>query len=564
MKKITKSAGIVLVTMLVLSACSSNSANPPENGSPGAGGNQGQTTNDPDSSAASKDPYGAYEQQVALSIAKDTIPNNNLPEGDTLENNEYTRYLEKKLNVKVTHAWESQPGDAYSQKVGVTIASNDLPDAMIVNLEQMNQLVKADAIADLTEVYEQYASPLVKDIFGSYNGRLLGMSTYGGKLMGLPSTDIGYQHNLLWLRKDWLDKLDLQPPKSLDDLIAVAKAFIEKDPDGNNKADTFGIMGDPNMAPLANTVHGFDTIFGSMHSYPGVWVKGGDGSVSYGSIAPETKTALAKLQEMYKQGVIDSQFAVRKADDANAQIAAGKTGLVFGPWWIPYWPLNDSVKNDPKAEWVAYNTPLDDSGKLNVVATAPASKFLVVRKGYQNPEAVMKVLNVQSAAIRHADPIEQDTKDIYKDKIVNWANWPFGIQVDYDDAVMRSNTHLRAALEAKSPASLTVEEVVGYNNILANEADPKKNIDAWADATAKLLGPAPLQEDSTNVITPGFYGTTKTMKSKWSVLQKMEKQTFLKIIVGESPVSAFDDFVTKWKTLGGDQITQEVNEAAKQ
>ena len=37
------------------------------------------------------------------------------------------------------------------------------------------------------------------------------------------------------------------------------------------------------------------------------------------------------------------------------------------------------------------------------------------------------------------------------------------------------------------------------------------------------------------------------------------KTTLLKIIVGEEPVDAFDNYVEQWKALGGDMITMEVN-----
>jgi putative aldouronate transport system substrate-binding protein len=60
-----------------------------------------------------------------------------------------------------------------------------------------------------------------------------------------------------------------------------------------------------------------------------------------------------------------------------------------------------------------------------------------------------------------------------------------------------------------------------------------------------------------------FYGSTPTMDSRWADLQKLENEAFLKIIIGDQPVSSFDDFVTQWKRLGGDQITKEVAEAVK-
>lgn len=53
------------------------------------------------------------------------------------------------------------------------------------------------------------------------------------------------------------------------------------------------------------------------------------------------------------------------------------------------------------------------------------------------------------------------------------------------------------------------------------------------------------------------------MKSKWAELQNLESETFLNIIVGDSPLSDFDVFVEKWKSLGGEEITKEVAETVK-
>ena len=51
------------------------------------------------------------------------------------------------------------------------------------------------------------------------------------------------------------------------------------------------------------------------------------------------------------------------------------------------------------------------------------------------------------------------------------------------------------------------------------------------------------------------------MSTLWSSLEKLESEIMLKIVMGEEPVSAFDDFIGKWYSSGGEQITQEVEEA---
>jgi putative aldouronate transport system substrate-binding protein len=53
---------------------------------------------------------------------------------------------------------------------------------------------------------------------------------------------------------------------------------------------------------------------------------------------------------------------------------------------------------------------------------------------------------------------------------------------------------------------------------------------------------------------------TPSMVDKGSTLDKMENETFIKIIMGAS-IDEFDKFIENWKKLGGDEITKELNEA---
>ncbi len=42
--------------------------------------------------------------------------------------------------------------------------------------------------------------------------------------------------------------------------------------------------------------------------------------------------------------------------------------------------------------------------------------------------------------------------------------------------------------------------------------------------------------------------------------EKMEEETFAKIVMGKADISEFDTFVENWKKQGGDQILKEINE----
>ena len=122
------------------------------------------------------EPYGKYETPVEFTIGRNTNHVNNLPPGDTIEDNLATRYVEDRVNVKAKVAWET---DDMDQKLSLSMTTGDLPDVMLVSRDIFNQLVDNDLIADMTEVYEKTASDGVKNIYASYGDFFAGPSQGG-------------------------------------------------------------------------------------------------------------------------------------------------------------------------------------------------------------------------------------------------------------------------------------------------------------------------------------------------------------------------------------------------
>ncbi|GGD58983.1 extracellular solute-binding protein [Paenibacillus nasutitermitis] len=539
---------LLLASLLLLLTACGNTNNAVDK--PSSTDKKNNTSNN---ESAAKDPHGKYDEPITLKIAKNYGTKDlKLPNGDTLENNEYYRYLEKKLNVKISFAWQTETADAYQQKIGVAIASQDLPDAFIVNEQQLKQLVKADLVADLTDVYKNYVGELIKGYYDSYGDRVLSRATFDGKLYAFPNTEIGGQHSFTWIRQDWLDKVGMQMPTTVDELEAVAKAFIEKDPDGNGKADTIGFTGLPQLSAW-NSSNTLDPIFGAYKAFKGLFINDASGEVAYSSTLPEMKTALAKLQELYKKDILDKEFAVRK--DPNELIAGNKVGIMFGPWWMPYSPLPDSVKNDMKAEWKPLTGPLDSEGKFNISDQDPTTSFLVVNKKYEHPEAVLKVLNTQTEGIRFLDP---GSADIYKGLGIDWGIWPFALQLSNESAAYDVYVELKKAIDDKDPSKLNDEVKGFYNDYMKNKENPKKDLVAWSSAVARVDGTAEIGSDKLNIVRNVFFGKTATMQRKWAILTKLENETFLKIILGDEPIEKFDDFVKEWNKLGGDEVLKEI------
>lgn len=549
----------ILLLASVFAGCG-NSAAPKESESTKKAEESTQSEQTPTEDTAKYDPFGKYEETVTMSIGRDTVPQPNLPEGDTMGKNKYLQVIKDRLNIDIKYAWltDSSNQDTYNQKVNLTIASGDMPDVMLIYKQsQLNELIDGNMVEDLTPVFEKTLSPFLKGYYDTYGDYKYTGAVSDGKLYAIPNLNIGYQHGFLWIRKDWMDKVGASVPKTLDDVINLAQTFIQKDPGGNGKGKTVGITADPKVAGIYNGVNQLDPIFSVHKSYPRSWVKDASGNFVYGTITPETKVALAKVAEMYKAGLIDKEFAVRKQADTNALLASGKAGITFGPWWIPFWPLADSVKNNLNAEWLPVLAPLDADGNFNAPIQNMHTAWFVVKKGYKNPEAAVKVLNLEYQGIRNLD--QTIANDTYPPNTgVNWAVWPLSIQLDFNDAVLRGNKKVVDGVAAKGSDDPSFKGTV--ENVLKNME--KKDPVTWADHAAWYTA-ASLAGQPTKFADFGFPGQTETMETKWANLQKIEDEAILKIILGEASIDSFDAFVDQWKKLGGDEITNEVNKILK-
>ncbi|MBM7570094.1 extracellular solute-binding protein [Aquibacillus albus] len=569
---------LVFAFVTVLSACnSSDNAEQASNNQEDSSDTSDSSTPDSGDSGGEAevdyDPLGKYDETITLStgICVEPGASKSLPEGDTLEDNEYTRAVKEDLNIELKEYWSVSCTNK-DQKISLSIASNDLPDAMIVNRVQLRKLVEAGQIADLSEAVK-YALPMSQDAWASSDGKALASATFDGKLMAIPSSNHsdGSIKNL-WIRKDWLDNLGLEVPQTLEDLETVAKAFIEQDPDGNGQDDTLGIMGmDVNDILYSTFLEGADqglgSIFYAKDAYPGYWVEGPDGQATYGSVLPETKEALSFLRDWYDEGLIDTQLGIRK--DNNEPIIAGKAGIFFQSLWAVYEPLSNAWKGDPTANWQAYAVPLNGEGKWNQTVNATSNNFIVVRKDYEHPEAAVKALNYRLTYGDYYEfehgldashiPLRVDTQ--MRDQMYRIAELIERVAIDGEP---------REILDVPWEPSLYEQDYDDYLEVKKEPYDEydleywnTDNIVTLPRIYARVVGTRPIRDPNRNDISSLVYEQTPTMSERWANLMKLETETFLKIIMGAAPLDDFDKFVEDWKKQGGDTITSEVRDIVK-
>ncbi|MFD0712895.1 extracellular solute-binding protein [Paenibacillus sp. GCM10027626] len=565
-RKIFKFASFVLLSSLVAAsaACSSKTAtDPPGEASESDSGKPDPGEGSPSAALSETGgPLGKYDPAITVtSFRADLGPAYKYGPEETIDNNVWTKAYEDTLGIKLKYDWVV-PSEQYQQKFGVAISSGELPDVFDVDMKNLKLLADNDMLADLTDVYEKYASPLTKSVIEGDGGLMLGTGKIGGKLVGIPETASMLDGALvLWVRKDWLDKLNLPVPKTLDDVMKTAEAFVTQDPDGNGKADTFGIaINKDAVGGSAIGVSDIAPIFYAFHAYPNGWIKDASGNLVNGTIQPEVKQALAFLHEMYAKGLIDREFGVKDVNKVAESTTAGKVGMQFGAMWNSIFPLNSSKENpnDP-ADWIPVAPVSSDEKPVLSLVSSPVSNFHVVSKDFEHPEALIKMLNlwVENTVGPNADNYKFGTttegKEVFKMSM---------FRVWKPKQNLESYQAVKAALESRDPSGLNSTDKANYDHVIAYQGGSVKD---WGYAA--VFGPngsqSILEEIDRNNLTMfnEFYGApTQTMIDKTATLAKIQTETFLKIIMGKAPVDDFDKFVAQWKQLGGDEITKEVND----
>lgn len=517
-------------------------------------------------------PLSKYPETVTVHLGGALNPNAKMPDGMSYDDNSYTRFLKDDLNIEVVYDWVTSSSD-YDEKMNLCIGSGTIPELMNVNATQYRALLKYDMIQPLDQYFDDYASDILKGYVESGGEELKKcISNDKGEMMAIPAPSMMVgEMNEMWIRQDWLDNLGLEVPRTWDEMAAVAEAFVTQDPDGNGEADTIGILGPGNsnhINDIGDNQFGLDPLFCSFQSYPQYWLQDEDGTVKYGSIQPETRVALEKIQKLYTDKLIDPEMLVRS--NCQEAVLSGKVGIFFGPWWSGYTVSDATLAGE--ADWRAYFTPLSEDGNYYTHMPDPTSKYVVVSKSCKNPEAAIKIINylityekdwtaagtgakLDSPSLYplwngydNADEIEVSCETLEK---------YLAGEITMDDVDFSQHKLLKDDMEAVTELKKEPYDDFSLDNWNLDSDLAKSNLPRLVSL---LVGAAPYVHDKYVPVYNAYSGQTETMETKWANLKKMEEETFAKIIMGKADISEFDTFVENWKNQGGDQILKEIND----
>lgn len=287
--------------------------------------------------------------------------------------------INKRLNIKLTV--KIVPEFSYD-KINVAIASGDLPDVVTTQYpsESVSQWIKEGIIVPLNDYLKD--TPTLK---GKLEGDLK-WTAIDGKFYGYPFiSGVERSNYTLQFRQDWLDKLGLKPPQTLEELHSALKAVVEKDPDGNGKADTYGFI--TNKPNAGDALTAFDFVFYAYGLPYGDYAKDDKGNVIPKFEHPAFKKGLADLRKWYDEKLIDPEFIVYDRPTKEQKFFQSKAGFMDGPLFRHVSRIEGSLQQVIPTGKLGYTAPpAGPEGKQGMATKPKNALFTAVTKKAKNPQ----------------------------------------------------------------------------------------------------------------------------------------------------------------------------------
>ncbi len=211
------------------------------------------------------------------------------------------------------------------------MASGKLPDIIsYIDYNRMMSDGKNGFFIPLNELIEQYA-PNIKKFFDENPDVRKSMTASDGNIYALPSTNdsaskagLGYM-----IRKDWLDKLNLRLPDTMEELYIVLKAFRDEDPNGNGFKDEI---------PFFTRTKGSLPFVMSFGAKSGLYID--NGKVKFGPSEKEYYEGMRLMSLYYEEGLLDKEIFSRGANAREVLFGENRGGMTYD------WFSSTSVFND--------------------------------------------------------------------------------------------------------------------------------------------------------------------------------------------------------------------------
>ena len=439
------------------------------------------------------------------------------------------QYINEKFNVDLK--LQIINGPEYSEKLKVMAASGNLPDFYRVDADTYLKWQEEGAFVDLKPLLGNY--PNLMEAYPEDHTGVMVLNP-ADHIYGLP--EISWQvRDTIQVRKDWLDNLGLELPTedefTVDQFYEIAKAFAFQDPDQNGLNDTVG------FSFSTDDNHALKNAFGLANG----WVEKDGQLITPQVQIEEQKAYLTFMRNAYEEGVLDQDFALRKGSDIEELRKSNKLGLFT--YHNGYPDVERDIQNnlpDTNPEIVPLAPPIGPSGQRGYNGWVVGTNKQVINSK-ASPEKQERILEILDWWVTEegTSVMKNGIEDIHYTKN---ENGKYEVTDRWEPDMPR---YLNSNLFKRPGTDFNIY-------LWTDEEEQQRNAD-YTEFALKYEVPN---------AAPGLEYYSDTAKTRLADLNLRFEEAVSRIIVGREPVESIEQASQAWLDGGGEQIIQEVNEAA--
>lgn len=304
------------------------------------------------------------------------------------------------------------------------LSSKTLPDIIHFQSDYLNKAGQKGALIPLNDLIEKHA-PHIKEILDKYDYIKKAVTAPDGNIYYIPYLAFDPKDSVLpskafFIRTDWMDKLGLETPKTVDEYKNVLKAFKENDPNGNGMADE---------VPYFERGDEFSGLYQLFGAKIGFNIYDGD-TVKRGEIQPEFKNAVKNLAQWYKEGLVYSEIYASGQSVLDQLFSDNRAGSTFD--WISSTSSYNGLyaKKIPGLKFESILPPADINGnvKCDISRSYMNNLGWGISKDNKYPEKTIKYFDfwmskegeiLQSYGVENVHYTKKDGVYKYKKEVLN-------------------------------------------------------------------------------------------------------------------------------------------------
>jgi putative aldouronate transport system substrate-binding protein len=521
----------VVLTGSMVTACSSGN-------SPAGGASGGSSEKDTKTADAKVNPSGfpIVKEPIKLTFMAGKAPTTANNWNETMLWQEYAKMTNVNVNFQLI------PFDAMTEKRNLALASGDYPDAIYLARMSTDDLMKyggQGVLIKLNDLIDKYA-PNFKKIMEEYPEVRKGITMPDGNIYSFPnllapeftSVRMGGK---LWIKKEWLDALNMKEPTTTEEFYNYLKAVKATDLNKNGKADEIPLGG----TKLKDIVSHFKGFFGVMNrgvNHPNVDMDPNTNKLRFIPTEDRYKELLQYMNKLYTEGLIDKEILPNEKEQ-NKFYAKGAEG-VFGVVKVSS-PFT-LMKQNGYIGVQSLQGPRGDKLYSEYRPAVSGPGALVITDKNKNPEATVRWMDYFFS--------EEGSKMFFmgfKDK--SYIEKPDG-NVEYTDEI------------TKNPQGLTLEQALvkyvtwpggGYPGIVRQKYfKGAESLPESLDAAKKI------EANLSKEIWPTFSYTDKESEKMVALntdITNYVDEMQAKFVTGAAPFSDWDKYVAAIKKMGLDE-----------